>query len=63
MANRNPNLRQPNRRSAQNPQNPQQEQVPSDHNQADFPTRRERPRDGGDAARPGSRPRNEKGRI
>jgi hypothetical protein len=37
MANRNPNLRQPHRRSAQNPQNPQQEQVPSGHNEADFP--------------------------
>jgi hypothetical protein len=42
MANRNPNLRQPNRRSAQNPQNPQQEQVPSGHNEADFPVQENR---------------------
>lgn len=34
---RNPNLRQPNRRSAGNPQNPQSEQAPSGGNEGGLP--------------------------
>ena len=33
----NPNLRQPNRKSPGNPQNPQTEQVPSGGNEGDLP--------------------------